>query len=104
MDTGSPTQLIDKYGGENKIIVRSNAQEVRDKIHDALFEMGPLENADGDIVISDKKGKISRVIELLEGKNIPYSDIITQRPTLEDVFISLTGEALTSTGQEEVVN
>ena len=104
MDVGSPTQLIDKYGGDNKIIVRCNSQEIRDNIHSALFEMGPLENEDGDIVISGKKGKISEVIDILEKKNIPYTDIITQRPTLEDVFLSLTGEALITEVQKEVAS
>ncbi len=94
MDIGSPTQLIDRHGGENRIVVRCNDQETRDKIHDLLFNFGPLENEDGDIVISSKKGALSKVVDLLDENEVAYSDIITQRPTLEDVFLSLTGEIL----------
>ncbi len=93
-DIGTPTELIDRYGGDNKIIVRCNDQTATDQIHDLLFEMGPMVNKDGDVVVSGKKGSISKVVDILDENNVHYSDIITQRPTLEDVFLSLTGEAL----------
>ena len=94
IDIGSPTQLIDKYGGDNRIIVRCNSEEVRNQIYSILFELGPAENEDRDIVVSAKHGGLPKVVDLLEDNNIPYSDIISQRPTLEDVFLSLTGEVL----------
>jgi len=94
MDIGTPTQLIDRHGGENKIVVRCKEQETRDKIHELLFAFGPLENEDGDIVISAKKGALSKVVDLLDENKVNYTDIITQRPSLEDVFLSLTGEIL----------
>lgn len=103
MDIGSPTQLIDKYGGENKIIIRCNSQDTRDQIHKVLFKFGPMENEEGDIVLAAKKGiSISKVIDLLEENEIFYTDIITQRPTLEDVFLNLTGEKLHDRSQEIV--
>ncbi|MHA1355416.1 MAG: ABC transporter ATP-binding protein, partial [Candidatus Heimdallarchaeota archaeon] len=82
MDIGTPTELIDRHGGVNKIIVRCNSQEVRDQIQDILFELGTAENEDGDIVISAKRKSISKVVDLLEAKCVPYTDIITQRPSL----------------------
>ena len=94
MDIGTPTQLIDKHGGDNKIVVRCNDQETRDKIYELLFSYGPLENEDRDIVISTKKGVLSKVVDLLDENKVSYTDIITQRPTLEDVFLTLTGETL----------
>ncbi|NHJ05755.1 MAG: ABC transporter ATP-binding protein [Candidatus Heimdallarchaeota archaeon] len=94
MDIGTPTQLIDKHGGKNRIIVRCNDQVVRDQIHEILFEFGPMDNEDGDIAISAKKGTLSKVVDSLDEKSVPYTDIITQRPTLEDVFLTLTGEVL----------
>ena len=104
IDVGSPTQLIDRHGGVNKIIVRCNDQETRDHIHKILFEFGPMDNEDGDIVISAKKGSISNVIDLLDEKNVPYTDILTQRPTLEDVFLALTGEVLLEKGITENID
>ncbi|MHA1187016.1 MAG: ABC transporter ATP-binding protein [Candidatus Heimdallarchaeota archaeon] len=102
MDIGTPTELIDRHGGVNKIIVRCNSQEVRDQIQDILFELGTAENEDGDIVISAKRKSISKVVDLLEAKCVPYTDIITQRPSLEDVFLALTGETLIAgIGEEE---
>ena len=94
IDIGTPTQLIDKYGGDNKVVVRCNSDEVRQQIYSILFELGPAENEDKDIVVSAKRGGLSKVVDLLEDNKIPYTDIISQRPTLEDVFLSLTGEVL----------
>ena len=94
IDIGTPTQLIDKHGGDNKIIVRCNSQEVREQIYSILFELGPAENEDGDIIVSAKQKGLSHIVDLLEDNEVPYSDIISQRPTLEDVFLTLTGEVL----------
>ena len=101
IDIGTPTQLIDKHGGDNKIIVRCNSQEVREQIYSILFELGPAENEDGDIAVSAKRGGLSKVVDLLEHNEVPYSDIISQRPTLEDVFLILTGEVLIDKKEEE---
>ncbi|MEA2071259.1 MAG: ABC transporter ATP-binding protein [Asgard group archaeon] len=100
MDMGSPTELIDKYGGVNKIIVRCKTQETRDNVHDLLFKHGPYENEDGDIVITAKKTNISKVIDLLEDNEVAYMDIINQRPTLEDVFLAITGESFQAVHKE----
>lgn len=94
MAIGSPEELIDAYGGENKIIIRSLSKEGSDKIHKMLFKFGPSENEQGDIIVSTNQADIAEVVDLLEEENISYRDIITQRPTLEDVFLVLTGEAL----------
>lgn len=99
MDIGTPTELIDRHGGENKIIVRCNTQEARDQINRILFEMGTSENEDGDIVVSAKKKSISHVVDLLDAENAAYTDIITQRPSLEDVFLALTGETLAASSE-----
>ncbi|MBD3192109.1 MAG: ATP-binding cassette domain-containing protein [Candidatus Heimdallarchaeota archaeon] len=101
MAIGTPTELIDKYGGENKVIIRTSSAESRDKIYQLLLEMGPLEDAEGDIVISSKRGTISKIIDLLEDNNLSYLDIITHRPTLEEVFLTLTGETIQSAHQIE---
>ncbi|NHJ86705.1 MAG: ABC transporter ATP-binding protein [Asgard group archaeon] len=91
---GTPTELIDKYGGDNKIIIRCPSRDVSSQVHQLLFKMGPLENEEGDIIVSTKEGRLSQIVDLLEDNSIHYSDIITQRPTLEDVFLVLTGETL----------
>ena len=94
IDIGTPTQLIDKHGGDNKIIVRCSNQEARDQVYSILFELGPAENEDGDIIVSSKRRGLSHIVDLLDDNEVPYSDIISQRPTLEDVFLTLTGEVL----------
>jgi ABC-2 type transport system ATP-binding protein len=37
---------------------------------------------------------VSEVVSLLSGQSIPFYDLRTEQPTLEDVFLSLTGREM----------
>lgn len=54
------------------------------------------EYTNGKIVLKTIKGKsyISNVVHLLEENNIQYSNIYSEMPTLNDVFLKLTGKEL----------
>ena len=44
----------------------------------------------------DKKGKnnLDKLLDYLKDKNLHYSSIYAERPTLNDVFLELTGKEL----------
>ncbi len=48
------------------------------------------------LVISYKKGKnnLGELIEYLKKESIKYNNIFVERPTLNDVFLELTGKEL----------
>ena len=48
------------------------------------------------LLITYKKGKnnLVDIIELLKDKKIEYNKIFSERPTLNDVFLELTGKEL----------
>jgi ABC-2 type transport system ATP-binding protein len=50
------------------------------------------------VTVHGKDGRkvalVSEVVSLLSGQGIPFSDLRTEQPTLEDVFLSLTGRAM----------
>ena len=46
------------------------------------------------VVYGRGDGLISGVVNALEGKKTRYNDLRTEQPTLDDVFLSLTGRAL----------
>jgi ABC-2 type transport system ATP-binding protein len=54
-----------------------------------------LEVQGGRVVIQGKDGRkislLSEVVSLLSGQGIPFHDLRTEQPTLEDVFLSMTG-------------
>lgn len=51
---------------------------------------------DSLLVISYKKGKnnLTELIEYFKNRKIEYSKIFSERPTLNDVFLELTGKEL----------
>jgi ABC-2 type transport system ATP-binding protein len=50
------------------------------------------------VVVQGKDGRevplVSEVVSLLSGQGIPFRDLRTEQPTLEDVFLSLTGREM----------
>ena len=76
--------------------------EAYDLTEDFLHSVADLKNVievkyiDGLLTISFGKGKSNLVdiIEYLKGKKINYNKIYSERPTLNDVFLELTGKEL----------
>jgi ABC-2 type transport system ATP-binding protein len=63
------------------------------------FLSAPRVEVQGErVVVHGKKGcrvpLVSEVVGLLTGQGIPFRDLRTEQPTLEDVFLSLTGREM----------
>ncbi|MBK5114802.1 MAG: ABC transporter ATP-binding protein [Candidatus Heimdallarchaeota archaeon] len=93
-DIGTPIELIDRFSSGNKIIIRSPTDQARQDAIDILQSVCPLEVLHNEIIISSEETTLLEILEKLDRAKVRYSDIITQKPTLNDVFITLTGEAL----------
>lgn len=55
-----------------------------------------LDSKDSEIIIKTKKGPsyIPNIIKILEKNNIPFGKIYSELPTLNDVFLKITGKEL----------
>ena len=93
-DIGTPIELIDRFSSGNKIIIKSPTEQARLKVIEILQSACPLEILHDEIIISSEEITLLEILEKLDKAKVRYSDIITQKPTLNDVFITLTGEAL----------
>ncbi|HUU76980.1 MAG TPA: ABC transporter ATP-binding protein [candidate division Zixibacteria bacterium] len=93
-DIGSPEELIDRYSSEKKFIIRCPNVEVKRETIAILDDIPHSEDEIGDIFVSSDEIILSELLEKLERANVKYSDVITQRPTLNDVFLVLTGHQL----------
>ena len=64
----------------------------------ALFGTVQLEVQGEQVIVHGKESRqvplVSEVVSLLSGKGIPFHDLRTEQPTLEDVFLSLTGRQM----------
>ena len=55
-----------------------------------------VDNEDNMIVIKSRRGKnnLTTVLEYLKNREIPYGKIYCELPTLNDVFLEITGKQL----------
>jgi len=93
---GSPDELKRQTGGERiEMVIADPGQSA-----DAARALGAV--ASGDVQVSDNDrhlaagvaggtGELSRVLAALESASVHVLDIGLRRPTMDDVFLSLTG-------------
>ncbi len=93
-DMGSPEDLIDRYSSEKKFIVRCPNKESLEKAKKILETITEVEIVDDEIMLSSEEITLLEMLEKLDKEKVKYSDIITSRPSLNDVFLNLTGESL----------
>jgi ABC-2 type transport system ATP-binding protein len=93
---GTSDQLKDQIGGERIEVTLCNRDQVEDAIA-ALTEIadGPPGADDGvvSIPIRARDGAIVDAVRRLDNAGVRVDDLAIRRPTLDDVFITLTGHA-----------
>jgi len=96
---GTPDELKDRVGGERlevRLAARGDAQAAVGALA-ALSDEAPL--ADGDTVtagVRRRAGVIVDAVRRLDEAGVGVEDITLRRPTLDDVFLSLTGHVAES--------
>ena len=105
---GSPTQLIDEHSGERRLVIEieGSAPEAADVLaaegHGSEYR---IEVADGDLrVYGVEATAIGAVVAALESAGVEYAEVSWSQPSLEDVYLSLTGEAFEGADGDEFVS
>jgi len=89
----SPSELISKYGGKTALIVEEGGKAVYDLLGQTLPDVR-LEN-DGDVFATiKKKSDLPNAIVALDKNKAEFAELVVRRPTLEDVFLNLTGKKI----------
>ena len=92
---GTPTGLKDSFGGEVLALQLANPRQAEA----ALGALGPLGvdvRADGAMIlvpVGADKGVLTAAVRRLDEARIALADLGTRRPSLDDVFLALTGHA-----------
>jgi ABC-2 type transport system ATP-binding protein len=93
---GSPDELKDRVGGERLEIRLDDASRAQVAVQ-ALGSMtdGPPAVADDLVTVDVRRrgGAIVEAVRLLDDAGVGVEDIALRRPTLDDVFLALTGHA-----------
>ena len=93
----TPAALIRGLGAEERVVFSLDGA-LPAGFEKALSGAGRLEVQGERVVVHGKNGRkvplVSEVVSLLTGQGIPFRDLRTEQPTLEDVFLSLTGREM----------
>ena len=93
----SPAALIRNLGAEERVVFSVEAA-LPVAFEQALSAVGRLEVQGEQVVIHGKNGRqvplVSQVVSQLTSLGIRFRDLRTEQPTLEDVFLGLTGREI----------
>jgi ABC-2 type transport system ATP-binding protein len=102
--SGTSDELKDRVGGERVEVVLEDAADA-DRAVAALGQMAAEAPSAADGVVSapvrTRRGVIAEAVGLLSAEGIGVDDINLRRPTLDDVFLSLTGHAVEEPAETE---
>jgi ABC-2 type transport system ATP-binding protein len=100
---GTPDELKDRVGGERLEVRLDQAAHAAEAV-EALGSMSDERPAvDGDLVsvgVRRRAGAIIDAVRRLDEAGVGVDDIALRRPTLDDVFLALTGHAAESAEQD----
>jgi ABC-2 type transport system ATP-binding protein len=108
---GTPDELKDRVGGERLEVTLSDEAESERAIEvlSPLCGSGDPPATDGahvTLAVTQRAGSIAEAVRLLDAADIDIEDLGMRRPTLDDVFLTLTGkraEEAPAAAEEEAV-
>jgi ABC-2 type transport system ATP-binding protein len=100
--TGRPDDLKSRIGGDRLDIVLTRTEDLGAAVELIAGVTGGRPELDRDarrvrVVVDDRSGALVRVVRALDAEGLSIEDIGLRRPTLDDVFLQLTGRPSTPT-------
>jgi ABC-2 type transport system ATP-binding protein len=94
---GTSDELKDRIGGERLEVRLHNASDEPK----ALEALGNGAHGDFPLVIVPGGGNVAQAVRALDDAGVAIDDVAVRRPTLDDVFLTLTGHAAEEEGSDE---
>jgi ABC-2 type transport system ATP-binding protein len=88
--SGSPSKVVSDFGASTTVFVRGGGESALGCLQ-SYFPGLILEDKDVRVTLQNGRNLVD-IIRLLDDSGVRYEEIIVKRPSLEDVFIKLTGE------------
>ena len=92
---GTKDELVRRTVGTRQAVALEAAQPVPSALAEKLRRQGAA--VDGAVVklsVEDPAGEIRRLLDLFHGEQVSVRDLTLKTPTLEQVFLQLTGREL----------
>lgn len=90
----TPQHLIDSLGAENRVVFEMDAPSGEEALHAVPGVVRVERIGERVVVYGQKDGLVSGVVAALETGGIRFENLRTEQPTLEDVFLALTGKEM----------
>ncbi len=95
--SGTPNELIDSHGGKKTLVIRDAGEDGLKFLPPGIAK-AELRNA-GDIYVPLNNGAdLSHILVSLGQTGLSNKEIEVRRPTLDDVFLNLTGRRVSEEG------
>jgi len=92
---GSPAELVATYGGDAYLEVESSDPDAGAALEAAGYRLA----ADRDLAVAGIEAReVGAVAETLDKAGVAYGALAWRQPNLEDVYLSLTGQAVGAGG------
>ena len=101
---GTPLQLKDASGKASLVVTVSRADDLAtavERVRSAGLEVHVEESARRITAPAEGLADITRIAALFDGSGIEIDDLGLQRPSLDDVFLNLTGHRAEEAGPSE---
>jgi ABC-2 type transport system ATP-binding protein len=90
----TPQNLIDSLGAENRVVFETQAPLSEEWLHASPGIVRVERVGERVVVYGRKEGLVSGVVNALEEGDLRFENLRTEQPTLEDVFLALTGKEM----------
>jgi ABC-2 type transport system ATP-binding protein len=103
---GTPSELKAQVGGERldiHLCDSGRGDEALTALTSIASDRPFLEDGTVRVPVAQRRGTIADAVRRLDDAGIAIDDIAVSTPTLDDVFLTLTGHAAESAGEEEEV-
>jgi len=90
----TPEELIHSLEVENRVIFNADGGFDEDLLQSVPAVSRLEQTGERVIVYGQNEGLVSGVVNALEASSIPFHDLRTEQPSLEDVFLKLTGREM----------
>jgi ABC-2 type transport system ATP-binding protein len=101
---GTSAELKDRFGGERlevTLVDSSRSEAALSALADLARERPVADDGLVRVPVSGRRGTIARAVRLLDGAQVEFDDITIRGPTLDDVFLTLTGRPPEPEGDEQ---
>jgi ABC-2 type transport system ATP-binding protein len=90
----TPQNLIDSLGAENRVVFEVDGHLDEGSLRTVPGVVRVERIGERVVIYGQKDGLVSGVVNVLETGGIHFENLRTEQPTLEDVFLALTGKEM----------